>query len=102
MDGMFEVLSRPEGADRLTVVVVVVVVGHVDGTVEGTEHPMSNFQYFLLFCDFLLLLLANVFSLTGVKGLEFLFMAFLLFFFVLSYILPDGRKGLHLPAPEAI
>ena len=47
MDGMFEVLSRPEGADRLAVVVVV-VVGHVDAIVEDMEHPMSNFQYFLL------------------------------------------------------
>ena len=73
MDGMFEVLNRPEGADRLTVVVVV-VVGHLDAAVEGMEPPMSNFQYFLLFCDLLLLFLANLFSLTGVKGLEFLFL----------------------------
>ena len=70
---MFEVLSRPEGADRLTVMVAV-VVGHVDAAVEGTEHPMSNFQYFLLFCHLLLLFLTNLFSLTGVKGLEFLFL----------------------------
>ena len=44
-DGMFEVLSMTEGADRLTVVVVV-VVDHVDTAVEGMEHPMSNFSIF--------------------------------------------------------
>ena len=71
--GMFVVLSRPEAADRLTVVVVV-VVGHVDAAVEGMEHPMSNFQYCLLFCDLLLFFMANLFSLTGFKELEFLFL----------------------------
>ena len=92
-------LSSPEGVDRLAVVMVVVVV-HVGTAVEGTEHPMSNFWYFLLFCDLLLLFLANLFSLTGAKGLEFLFLW--LSFFVLSYFLPGGRKGHHLPAPRAI
>ena len=72
-DGVPEVLSRPEGADRLAVVMVG-VVGLVDTAVEGTEHPMSNFQYFLLFCALLLLFLANLFSLTGVKGLQFFFL----------------------------
>ena len=33
MEGIFEVLSRPEGADRLAVVVVVVVVGHINAAV---------------------------------------------------------------------
>ena len=31
-----------------------------------------------------------------------LFMAFLLFLFVICYFLPEGRKGLYLPAPGAI
>ena len=69
-DNVFEVVDRPEGADRLAVEVVVVAVGHVDTTVEGVECPMSNF---LLFCDLLLLFLPYLFSLTGVKRLEFLF-----------------------------
>ena len=75
MDGMFEVLSSPEGADRLAVVVVV-VFGHDDAAVEGMDHPMSISEYILLFCDLLLLFLATLFSLTGVKGLEFLIFGF--------------------------
>ena len=66
MDGTFEVLGRPEGRDRFAMVVI--ILGHVDAAVEGTEHPMSNFLYFLLFCDLLLLFLPNLFSLTEVKG----------------------------------
>ena len=101
-DGMFEVLIRPEGLDRLTVVVVV-VVGHVDTAVDGMEHPMSIFQYFLLFCDLPTSLLGKLVLPYCGQGIRVsLFMAFLIFFFVISYFLPDGRKGFHLPAPGAI
>ena len=73
MDSMSEVLGRPEGTDRFTMVVVVVVfVGHVDATVKGMECPMSNILYFLLFCGFLLLFLPNSLSLARVKRLKFL------------------------------
>ena len=58
---MFEVLGRTEGADRVAMEVVVVIVGHVDVTVEGVEHSMSNFLYFLLFSDLLLLFLSDLF-----------------------------------------
>ena len=54
MDSIFEVVGRPEGTDRLAVEVVVVIVGHIDATVEDVECPMSNFLYFLLFFDLLL------------------------------------------------
>ena len=50
-----------------------VIVGHVDTAVEIVECPMSDFLYFLLFCDLLLLLLPDLFCLVGVKGLELLF-----------------------------
>ena len=75
MDRMFEVLCKPEraGADRLAVEVVVVIVRHVGATVVGTECPISNFLYFLLLYDLLLPFLPDLFSLNGVKGLEFLF-----------------------------
>ena len=76
---VLNVLHGPEGvgAGRLAGVeadlgmLVMVVVGHVNAGVEGMEHPMSGFLYFLLlFC-------LDLLSLTGVKGLEFLiFMAF--------------------------
>ena len=103
-DSMFEVFGRPEGteADRLAMEVVMVVAGHADATIEGMECPMSNFLYFLLLWDLLLLFLPDLFSLTGVKGLQSLFMAFFLFLFVISHLLPEGRKGLHLPAPGAV
>ena len=74
---VLDVLSGSEGigtgrlvgmeADRVAIEVVVVVVGCTDVAVEGTEHPMLSFLYFLLlFC----LVLS---SLIGVKGLELLF-----------------------------
>ena len=93
-------LGRPEGAgaDRLAMEVVVVIVRHVDATVVGAEHPMSNFLYFLLLCNLLLLFLPDLFSLTGVKGLESLSMLILLLLFIIGYFLPEGRKGLYLPA----
>ena len=73
---MFDVFDGPEGtgADRLTMEVVVIVVRHVDATIVSTECSMSNFLYFLLLCNFLLHFLPDLFSLTGVKGLEFLFL----------------------------
>ena len=37
----FEVFGGPEGTDRLAVEMVVVIVGHVETTVEGAEYPMS-------------------------------------------------------------
>ena len=53
---MLDVLSGPEGvgagmsveaeAVRVAMEVVVDVVGHVEATVEGMEHPMSSFLYF--------------------------------------------------------
>ena len=93
--GTFKVLGSLEATDRFAMVVVVVLVHHVDGTVVGMKLPMSNFLYFLLFWDFLLLFLPNLFSLTGVQG-------FKLLLFIFNNLLPKGRKGLHLPDPGAI
>ena len=99
---MFDVLGGSEGAgaDRLAMEVVAVVVRHVDTTVVGAEHPMSNFLYFLLLRDLLLLSIPDLFSLTGVKGLEFPFSQ--LSFFIIGYFLPEGRKGLYLAAQWAV
>ena len=76
VDSMLDVLSRPEGvdvgrlvgaeADRIAVVVVMVVGGHADATAEGVELPMSSFLYFLF------LFWPDLLSLTRVKGLDFL------------------------------
>ena len=60
------------------VVVVVDVVQHVGTAVESAKHPMSNFLYFPLFWDLLLL------------------------FLVFCNFLLKGRKGFHLSAPGAI
>ena len=98
-DTVFEVPDGQEGvgAHRLAMEVVMVTVGHVDATVVGVECPMSNFLYFLLHCDFLLLLLPDLFSLTGVKGLESLFIVFLSFL-VHNQLFSSWGKKRALPA----
>ena len=58
--GTSKMLGGLEGADMFTILVVAKVVGHVDATVEGTKHPMSNFLFFLLLWDLLLLFLAKI------------------------------------------
>ena len=103
MVGMFEVVGGPDETDRLAVEVVVVTVGHANAAVGGAECPMSNFLYFLLFFDLLLLFLPDLFSPTGVNGLQLLSSWLSFFFlFIIGYSLPEGRKALHLPAQWAI
>ena len=92
--GTSKILGGLEGTDRSTVVVVVVVVGHVDTTVEGAKHPMSNFMHFLLLL-LLFIFLPKLVSLTGVKGLKLLLLIFCNF-------LPKGRQRLHLSASRTI
>ena len=107
-DCTFEVLGWPESTDRFAVVVVVVVaIGHVDTAVESVEHTMSNYLYFLLFCDLLLLFLPNLFSLTGVKGLKFLFscLSFLSSLYLSIFFLKKKRASLacsrgYMKSPE--
>ena len=55
--GTSKMLGGLEGEVRFTIVVVAVVVGHVDITVEGAKCPMSNF---LFFWDLLLLFLQKL------------------------------------------
>ena len=77
VDSVLDVLHGPQGigagrlvrteAVRVAVEAIVVVVGHMDAAVEGIEHPMSSFLYFLLLFG------PDLPSLTVVKGLELLF-----------------------------
>ena len=103
-DSMLDVLSGPEGvgagrlvgaeANRVAMMVVMIVVEHVDAAVEGVEHPMSRFLYFLLlFCP-------DILSLTGVKGLEVL--SSWLFLFSICYFLMERGKGPHPSAPGVV
>ena len=55
--GTSEMPGRLEGTDRLAVVMMAMVVGHIDTAVEGSKCPISNFMYFPLSWDLLLLLL---------------------------------------------
>ena len=78
-------------------VMVMVVVGHADAALEGTECPMSSFLYFLLlFC-------LDLISLTGMgEGIRpFIFTVFPLFFFIICYFLMGRGNGPHLSAPGA-
>ena len=92
--GTSKMLGGLEGADRFAIVVVGVLVGHVDATVEDMKSPMSNFLYFLLFCNLLLLFLQKLVSHYWDEGIETSLHNL--------QFLPNGRNGLHLSAPGAI
>ena len=70
--------------------VVVLVISHVDITVEGTKHPMSNFLYFLFFSNLLLLFLPKLLSLIGVKGLQLL--SFFSSWYSMIFFLSEGNS----------